>query len=263
MIDCFIITHNELLVPNLQNTDIVDYQILLVGNKIQHSTGKNTTICKNLLSNIEQYHNLCSYTGWYSVVQNKLYSQNIVSLLEYDIELADNFNSVNINIAQQQKKDYIISYSNTLVNHYVFYKSTPWLEISLKKIHNIDLDQFVLSYKDQYPFWPTTTNTTIPAEVLRAFIDWFHPMAEIFCHDPLGAYVHERAFFIFCVLNKIDIIYPPTKTLTHKQLRSHQQQDIYGQVLDKYQSLFLESRMVSDYDSIYYKAFQQCCGTIR
>ena len=263
MIDYFIITHNQLLVPNLQNTNIVDYQILLVGNETQYSTGKNTIICKNLPSNIEQYPNLCSYTGWYSVVKNKTYSQNIVSLLEYDIELANNFNSVNTNIAQKQKQDYIISYSNTLVNHYVFYKSTPWLEISLKKVHNIDLDQFVLSYKDQYPFWPTTTNTTMPVEVLRAFIDWFHPMAEIFCHDPLGAYVHERAFFIFCVLNKVDIIYPSIKALSHKQLRSHQQQDIYGQVLDKHKSLCLESYMMSDYDNIYNKAFQRCCGNIK
>jgi hypothetical protein len=263
MIDYFIIAHNELLVPNLQNTDIVDYQILLVGNKIQHSIDKNTIICKNLPSNIERYPNLCSYTGWYSAIKNKLYSQNIVSLLEYDIELAHNFNSVNINIAQQQKNNYIISYSNTLVNHYVFYKSTPWLEISLKKIHNIDLNHFVLSNKDQYPFWPTTTNTTMPTEVLRAFIDWFHPMAEIFCHDPLGAYVHERAFFIFCVLNKVDIIYPSIKTLSHQQLRSHQQQDIYGQVLDKYKSLYLESCMVSDYDSTYDKALQRCYETIK
>jgi hypothetical protein len=263
MIDYFIIAHNELLVPNLQNTDIVDYQILLVGNKIQHLTGKNTIICKNLPSNIEQYPSLCSYTGWYSIVKNQLYSQSTVSLLEYDIELASNFNSVNINIAQQQKKDYIISYSNTLVNHYVFYKSTPWLEISLKKIHNINLDQFVLSNKDQYPFWPTTTNTTVTVEVLRAFVDWFNPMTEIFCHDPLGAYVHERAFFIFCVLNKVEIIYPSVKLLSHKQLRSHQQQDIYGQILDKYKSSCLESRMVSDYDMTYDKVFRQCYETIK
>ena len=57
MIDYFIITHNQLLVPNLQNTNIVDYQILLVGNETQYSTGKNTIICKNFV---------CSHTHFVS-----------------------------------------------------------------------------------------------------------------------------------------------------------------------------------------------------
>jgi len=253
-IDYFIITHKI-----LKTNYIFSNTKLLVG---QNTDIKNSQyiICKNLPNNIENYPYLCSYTAWYALANNLLSSSKNVSLLEYDIETDEQFSLYNLEVCKKQTNhNYIISYSKTLTNHYVFYKSTPWLEISLKKIHGIDLRYFVLLYKDLYPFWPTTTNVTMPIEILMSFIDWFEPMTKIFRHHPLGAYVHERAFFVFCALNKISILYAPNNLLVHKQECSHQTKDIYGTILNKYNSLYLTNNMITEYDMLYNKELNHLC----
>ena len=252
MISYFICVHDLELI-NTFNHSLKNLQYLIVGNHyLKNNSDTDKVICNTLKHNIEDQKYLCSYTGWYAVAKNKLYKHNTVCLLEYDTVLLSNFHTTNTEIIRQQyNTQYIISYSNTITDHYVFYKSTPWLEISLKKIHNIDLYNFVLQYKDQFPLWPTTTNTTLPVQVLEAFIEWFHPMTNLFKHDPLGAYVHERAFFIFCVLHNITIIYNDKTHVIHQQSQSHKIQDIYGQILEKYNTSRLDSHMISEYDKTY------------
>lgn len=235
---------------------------LLVGNR-QRSKIHDHIICKNLKNNIEKYPYLCSYTGWYAVAMNSLHDTNNICLLEHDIETNDLFNQYNTDVCQKQSSDnYVIGYSKTLTDHYVFHKSTPWLEISLKKIYNIDLMDFVSKHKDSHVFWPTTTNITMPVNILELFIKWFNPMTKIFRNHKLGAYVHERAFFIFCVLHNIDIVYAPNNLLIHKQMGSHKIEDIYGQVLRKYNTYYLTDSMVPEYDKLYAKEFSQCNQSI-
>ena len=251
MIDYLISTHDVKLLNTCNYKSIIDPKYLLLGNNHSCKNNQNTIICNCLTHNIENFPFLCSYTGWYAVSKNKLHNYNTVCLLEYDSILSEDFHISNMNIVQQQNNNrYIISYSNTLTDHYVFYKSTPWLEIALKKIYNIDIVNFVSFNKDQLPMWPTTTNITMPVDVLDAFIEWFSPMTDIFKHDRLGAYVHERAFFIFCATHNISIIYNKSK-LIHKQLKSHKINDIYGQILEKYNSTTLEPYMKSEYDKTY------------
>lgn len=252
MIDYYVCTHSLDLIKDWNKNVNLRSKYLLVGHTKKDLNNDQIIVCNNLPDNIELFPCLCSYTGWYAVAKNKLYKHNTVCLLEYDTVLLSNFHTTNTEIIRQQyNTQYMISYSNTITDHYVFYKSTPWLEISLKKIHNIDLYNFVLQYKDQFPLWPTTTNTTLPVQVLEAFIEWFHPMTNLFKHDPLGAYVHERAFFIFCVLHKIAIIYNDKTHVIHQQSQSHKIQDIYGQILEKYNTSRLDSHMISEYDKTY------------
>lgn len=263
MISYFICVHDLELI-NTFNHSLKNLQYLIVGNHyLKNNSDTNKVICNTLKHNIEDQKYLCSFTAWYAVGMNKLYSTNIVSLLEYDTEIGDTFDDYNQNICSKQKNaKYILSYSKTITNHYVFYKSTPWLEISLKKIYGIDLMDFVLLYKDSYPFWPTTTNVTMPSEILLSFIDWFSPMTKVFLHEPLGAYVHERAFFIFCVLNNINIIYAPDNILLHKQAGSHRIDDIYGDVLKKHNTKCLTHDLIPDYDITYGQEYNRCMNDI-
>lgn len=256
MIDYFIISHRQIAPKHT-----FSYQKILVGEN--PDTGiDDAIICNSLNINIEKYPYLCSYTGWYAILKNQLYHNNIVSLLEYDIVLSPNFDLSNRHMVEQQSCNrYIIAYSKTLTDHYVFYKSTPWLEISLKKIHNIDLKQFVLSHKYQYPFWPNTTNITMPIEILEAFIDWFHPMTKVFNHDPLGSYVHERALFVFCAIHHINIKYPEHSILQHLQLASHKSIDIYGKFLSSKNSIQLKDSMKPEYDLLYNVALESCINS--
>ena len=257
MIDYFLITHNVELNDKFPKNYIPNITVLLVGNNC--SVSKDSIVCKNLPYNIEDYPNLCSYTAWYAVAKNKLYNNKTVSLLEYDIDIIQNFHDINLKLLEKTQS--IIAYNYTLFNHYVFYKSTPWLEISLKKVYNINLNNFIDRYKTEYLYWPTTTNITMSTDILCAFINWYHPMVECFKHDSLGSYVHERAFFIFCVINNIKIIYPKSKTLTHYQLQSHKINDFYGKFLNQKNTQTLADSMLEEYNELYDLEMKRCLLT--
>lgn len=120
-----------------------------------------------------------------------------------------------------------------------------------KKIYNIDLHTFVENNKKKHPFWPTTTNITAPHNVLLNFVEWFDPISKYIRSEPLGSYVHERAFFVFCVINNIDIIYSKYNVLQHQQLCSHNSKDVYGEFLSNKQTSNLTKNMEELYDKLY------------
>jgi hypothetical protein len=222
------------------------------GNK-ENLKDSSVIICRDLEKNIEEYPYLCSFTAWYAVAKNNLAKSNNITLIEYDTTIK----SSNLVHYQLNDENQVICYSITLFDHYVFYKSTPWLEISLKQIYGIDLKQFVKDHKDEYKFWPTTTNITLSKDILNRFVDWFLPMTEIFRHDPLGAYVHERAFFIFCVLNKIEIAYSQN-AISHDQAASHKILDLYGSFLKNKNTTIFHNSMIEEYSLLYDQLTQRC-----
>jgi hypothetical protein len=252
MIDYFIIGHNSECF-NAHNLESAKY--LLVGP--QTSANTKHIDCKALKNNLEDYPFLCSYTAWFAIAKNNLFNNPFVSMIEYDTKISSKFHSVNLEIISNQKQDnnFVIAYSKTLTDHYVFYKSTPWLELTLKKIYNIDLRAFVESNKQKHPFWPTTTNITAPQSILLKFVEWFDPISKYIRSEPLGSYVHERAFFVFCVINNIDIVYPKYNVLQHQQLCSHNNNDIYGQFLKQKNTDILTEDMALEYDYFYKKQY--------
>lgn len=203
---------------------------------------------------------MCAFTAWYAVVHNNLCSLNHVSILEYDHISSTRLDDTNHELLTTNPNA-VIAYSNTLTNHYVFTKSTPWLEIALKKVYNIDLSKFILQYGKKFPVWPTTTNITMPVSVLINFVNWFEPMTHIFREYPLGAYVHERAFFIFCVINNIEILFA-NNIIFHEQKQSHGIYDIYGTFLHKHQTHYLHSNMKYEYDIVYNNALKQAITSL-
>ena len=251
MIDYFIIGHNPKLYIDKPN---FTYRFLQVG--VDAHDNAQTIICHKLPNNIEQYPYLCSFTGWYAIANNNLYDQNNVCLLEYDTITHSNMHSSNKKILAENKANTIIAYSHTITNHYVFSKSTPWLEIALKKIYNIELQSFIDRYHLKFPVWPTTTNITLSTDILKHFVDWFKPMTDLFKSHPLGAYVHERAFFVFCVLHNINIIFT-TNLVQHQQKRSHNIDDIYGSFLRSKNTNYLYNNMKDEYDVLYNHTLRQ------
>jgi hypothetical protein len=251
----YIICHDqEIILEYLSNQNYNHFNYLFVGNKntdkIKHI--KKIIICRNLPNNIEKYPYLCSFTAWYCAARNNILNSTKCSFLEYDSEILSNsfFTSTIQN-------DQIICYDITLFNHYVFYKSTPWLEISLQKTYNIDLKSFVNQHKNTYKFWPTTTNISLSSDTLKRFVDWFLPMTKVFRHDPLGAYVHERAFFIFCILHGIKVRYIPNM-VKHKQSGSHSIADCYGSFLRSKNTNYLHEGMLKEYDVLYDQVDKRC-----
>jgi hypothetical protein len=97
---------------------------------------------------------------------------------------------------------------------------------------------------------------SISKQTLEKFVEWFLPMTDLFRADPLGSYVHERAFFIFCILNNIQIKYIKNPILKHNQETSHKNLDIYGKVLNQYNTQNLTSDMIAYYDKVYEEAYK-------
>ena len=257
-IDYFIVCHDQnIILKQISDgtfNSLCNYRFLFVGNEPVDRLDQYDSqiiVCRNLDYNIEEYPCLCSFTAWYAVVKNQICKTDHMVLLEYDTLIKSNLHTNNI------QNNEVITYSRTLLNHYVFYKSTPWLEISLKEVYNIDLATFIQTHKNLYKYWPTTTNVGLSRNILDSFVDWFLPMADIFKDYPLGSYVHERAFFVFCVLNNIKITFQDS-VLSHNQLRSHKSNDIYGQFLETKNTTIFHHSMIPEYDRLYSLHFEQC-----
>jgi hypothetical protein len=183
--------------------------------------------------------------------------------LEYDSQPSPNFFDKNLNIINESNyNNIVIKYEVSPLDHYVFTKSTPWLELVLKKIHGIDLKEFVNKYKESFPLWTTSTNTTIHTDLLKDFVDWFHPMTKYFKNDNLGAYVHERAFFIYCVLKGVKLCYVEN-VLKHYQKASHEMKDVYGSFLESKNTNIFEDYMKDECDIMYKKELERAALTIR
>jgi hypothetical protein len=256
----FMVCHDqEIILERIADNNHNNLHHVFVGNKNSdqlRNIDNKITICHELPKNLEQYPNLCSFTAWYALSKNQFSKNQKLCLLEYDVNLTDQFYTYHEKeISYYIDDQTVVAYFYTLTDHYVFYKSTPYLEIALKKTYDIDLNSFVQKVRDRYPLWPTTTNMCMSKNVLDKFVDWFLPMADIFKEEPLGAYVHERAFFVFCVLNNIEIKYVKSPILSHNQQVSHQNLDVYGKVLNMYKTTVLTQDMISDYDKIYEEAY--------
>jgi hypothetical protein len=257
----FMVCHDqEIIIKHISDNNHNNFHYMFVGNKNSdklNNTDNKITICHELPKNLEQYPNLCSFTAWYAISKNYFSKNKKICLLEYDVNLSDQFYAYHEKeVCNHIDDQTVVAYFYTLTDHYVFYKSTPYLEIALKKIYDIDLNSFVQKFKSQYPLWPNTTNMCMSKNTLDKFVDWFLPMTDLFKEDPLGSYVHERAFFIFCVINNIEIKYVKSPILSHNQQASHQNFDVYGKVLNMYKTTVLNQDMISDYDEIYEEAYR-------
>lgn len=254
-IDYFIVCHNQDIINQQIDEnifgDLPNYKFLFVGNgetnKV-NSLDHETIVCRNLKHNLEEHPCLCSFTAWYAVVKNSLYKNDNICLLEYDFYPFNNFHSSNMGYCPLNTR--VVGYAHTLVHHYVFHKSTPWLEIALKKTYNIDLNNLLHTQLKNSMYWPISTNILLNAKILESFVSWFAPMAELFKHHPLGSYVHERAFFIYCTINNIDIKYN-LNCSQHQQLASHDSHDLYGAFLQKRNTRDFKEHMKTEYDQMY------------
>lgn len=219
----FIVCHDPNIISNA-NIDPL-YKWIFVGyndtNILKHRS--DVIIAKNLLYNIECWPNLCAFTAWYAIAKNWFLSDQPVVLLEYDFIAHELDTSTKLSFDNQPDK-LVFGYRCIPCGHLVFTKSTPWLEIGLKKFYNIDLPTVFPTLPKT---WAASTNIAFKQpDVLYNFVDWFIPLAEFCANKPMGGYVHERAFHIF-----LSIYYPNSigcidNIIVHEEHRSHKQKDV-------------------------------------
>lgn len=257
-IDYFIVCHNQESIIEFLDTQkfnmLPNYRFLFVGDRETNQLKQvsNIIVCNKLSKNIELYANLCSFTAWYAIAKNSLYNSDYLCLLEYDIEYSQELHKNNVLAISNEIRPSIYGYCKAPVNHRVFYRSTPILELALHETYNIDLLSFINNYGPQTEYWLTTSNMTMHKNVLCSFVDWYFPMIEKFKHEPMSAYVHERAIHIFSLLNNIQLNYIKN-SIKHHQKCSHNIEDVYGYFLKKKQEKYLISSDIPEYDLLYKK----------
>ena len=257
-IDYFIVCHDQESIIEFIDTKkfntFPNYRFIFVGNRKTNKLKQvsNLIVCNSLQNNIEKYANLCSFTAWYAITKNRLYNCDHLCLLEYDIEYSRELHNKNLYAISNEVQPSIYGYSKAPFNHRVFYRSTPILELIFNQTYNIDLLSFISNYELQEKYWLTTTNMMMHKNVLCSFVDWYFPMIEKFKHEPMSAYVHERAIHIFSLLNNIQLNYIQN-SIKHHQKCSHNIEDVYGYFLKNKQEKYLMPSDIPEYDLLYQK----------
>jgi hypothetical protein len=198
----------------------------------------NVIICKNQSINIEEYPKLTSFTGWYAIWKNKLYTEDFINLFEYDINLSDNFNEI-INDTTLSNTD-IIGYIPFSPHTKNFLKHTPWsLELiqSIKKNYNIDTINEIENLPNT-TICSMTSNHTFSKKSFEQYMEWIEPMIDDIKVSNLSGHIMERSISVFYFLNKIKNVKILPNILEHFQFDSHKTQGISGQkLIDNYQRL--------------------------
>lgn len=225
-IDVFVVVHDQDLLIERERIGTYEslgrFRFLFVGSgAIDRIDGRDDVIVvRSLTEHIEQFRHLLTFTAWYAVVRNGLSRAERVAILEYDIEITDDF--VEQTVAGLDQGSAVVGYISFPLSHPMYLHATSWLSVALDETYDLDVEQLVRTrlaagHPDR---WTATTNLAMRAETLAEFVDWFWPMTACFRDDPVGAHVHERAVPVFCHLRGIDNRWVPD-VLTHAQARSH------------------------------------------
>ena len=225
-LEVFIVCHDQnIIVKNeveKKFNNLKQYRYLFVGNGpiglIENHP--KVIICRNLPDNIEQYKYLVSFTAWYALAKNNLITTKYVSVIEYDVDLTEDFYEKNLGALNRTNG--IIGYKIYTLISPIYFNATPWLKSSLSQVYNIDIEQFIMNFvmRTKKNSWSSSSNHTMPTEIFLKFVEWFIPLTEIFKNEKLGAHVHERVIKVFAILNEIGTYYIPN-VLNHWQDKSH------------------------------------------
>lgn len=230
-IETFIFIHNQDIIldfiKNEKFKDLNDLKYVFLGkgdiDKIKNLP--NLIVCRDLEHNIEEYPFLTSFSGWYALWKNKLYSKKYLNLFEYDIHLSNKFNE---NISSLSDETNIIGYIPFNVHHVNFINIDMWsllLLNSIEKNYNLNVKEIISTLPKNYTC-SMTSNHTLKNEIFEKYMSWMNPMLNDFKTDKYSGHMAERSISLFYILNKIDNVKIIDNVLKHYQFNSHGNQSI-------------------------------------
>jgi len=206
-----LVCHNNESIQYVLNHN---YNIIVVGNNIikeEYQNNPKIIIARNLPINIEHEPKLLTFTAWYAISKNKLFTEyNHICILEYDVILDALFKSNLDNVCNQS---YDIIQFVTPISHSLFSdinKGVLLEYLKQKNIYNINLNS-----------WGPTTNKCMKIEILNEFVDWYYPSClfiKLNDYKQLSWY-HERIFAIYTYNKNFNHI--TCDGLKHIYLNSH------------------------------------------
>ena len=173
---------------------------------------KNIIIIRDLKYNIENEPKLLTFTAWYAIIKNDLFSSyKYLCLLEYDVKLPNNFEN-NLNL---------LCNSNNIVISFIKVNKYFLCNINEKILKNfLVLKNIKININESF-YWGATTNQCMTRQILSDFVDWYYPdYLQIKTNDLKNlSWYHERLFSLFIKSKNIKSDF--LNGLIHIQNNSH------------------------------------------
>jgi hypothetical protein len=189
----------------------------------------NVIIAKNYDINLEDYPNFTAFTGWYLLWKNNLIKTKYVNLIEYDIEIVDEYNVYVENLLIKEPK--IVSYVPFSMLNYHFINNGDWVNTifsGIKEKYKIDLKEKINNIILRTPnknqlIWGSTSNVIFHNEIFNHYMKWFEPLVEFMKDDKNAGHGFERSITFFSIMKNVPLMYLPN-VLKHIQMDSHKTQ---------------------------------------
>ena len=180
-----------------------------INTELMHN--KRIIVARDLPDNIEDHNYLLTFTAWYAIIKNNLFSEyKYICILEYDVSLEFYFFD-SLFHACIKKKWNIISF--------LFYDWAFNSDIN-EKVFKYFLNKKNINYQYLNEWYPTT-NQCLTYSILKEFVNWFFPDCLLINKlDPMKiSWYHERMFNYFVYEKKYSIT--KLNGLNHDFAHSH------------------------------------------
>lgn len=206
------VCHDEMSIQHALN---YGQTILFVGNKqIRKEYQEKVITVRDLPENIEHEPKLLSFTAWYAICKNHLFTEyEYLCILEWDVLLDPDF------LVQIKK---VCSNSDRSVDAISFLEDYHYFTSDIQiPVATKYLEKKGIPYVFRLRPWGASTNQCLRRSLLEEFVDWYYPSCLwIKEQDPKKiSWYHERLYIVF--LDSRNIHYHMCKGLKHIQLNSH------------------------------------------
>jgi hypothetical protein len=191
--------------------------IIFVGDKDYHIlyTNPKIIIARNYPENIEKENKLLTFTAWYLIVKNNLFTNfTHICLFEYDVVF----------------ESYVLHNLNIIYNKYdiVTFKAGNFCfeyDVNIEILHKFLKNKNIENY-DVNSVWYHSTNHCVKRELLVEFVNWYYPdcfYLKLY-HFRKFSYYHERLFSVF-VKERNENCFVMNNCVEHIQRCSHDLKD--------------------------------------
>jgi hypothetical protein len=202
-----------------------NYYVIFVGNKEidqKYLNYSKLIIARNLKHNIESEQKLLTFTAWYAIIKNNLFTEyEYICILEYDVKFEEIFENVLFNECNTNMYD---AYS--FRDHYV---DAIYTDINVNLLRKyLSRNNINPMFETYISYWGSSSNQCIRRSLLDEFVDFYHKTYRILkCKDynKLSWY-HERVFMIYLKNKNMNFKLLPN-ILSHYHKNSHAGEVIY------------------------------------
>ena len=185
-------------------------------------------IVRDLKHNIEQYPLFTAFTAWYAIWRQGLCKTKYINLLEYDVNLKEDY-SLHLKNILLKHKPKIVGYFPLEMRNYHYIMNPGWVSSVFKGIQSVyKLDMFKIivdvvnkeNTAGREPVWATTNNVCFDYSFFDKYMRWVSPLISHMKDDINCGHNQERAVSFFCLLTNTPV-YFYQGYLEHVQADSH------------------------------------------